>query len=46
MIPVSTAPPTPDIIAQLNKLALEGLTGSSRFKKPSSAKRRTTRRAK
>lgn len=45
MIPVTTDPPTPDIIAKLNKLALEGLTGSSRFKKLP-AKRRATRRAK
>lgn len=42
MIPVTTDTPTPDIIAQLNKLAMEQVKGSARFKKLS-AKRPTRR---
>ena len=45
MIPVTTAPVTPDIVAQLNQLAIRGMKGSARFKKPS-ATRSTTRRTK
>ena len=49
MIPVTTAPLTPDTLDQLNQLAVESTKGSARFKKSSakrSAKRPTTRRAK
>ena len=45
MIPVSDAPLTPQLVAELNALALQSVKGSARFKK-SSAKRRTTRRTK
>ena len=45
MIPVSNAPLTPDVVAELNSLALQGMKGSARFKKSSFAKRRTTKRA-
>jgi hypothetical protein len=44
MIPVSDAPLTPQLVAELNDLALQTVKGSARFKK-SSAKRRTTKRA-
>ena len=40
----STAPLTPDLVAQLNQLALESMKGSARFKKRSLAKRSATRR--
>jgi hypothetical protein len=43
MIPVTTAPPTPDIIAQLNQLAVQEVKGSARFKNPTSTKRPTKR---
>ena len=42
----STAPLTPDLVAQLNQLAVESIKGSARFKKRSLAKRSSTRRAK
>lgn len=45
MIPVTTAPPTPDILAQLNQLAVESMKGSARFKKRA-ATRSATRRSK
>jgi len=49
MIPVSNAPLTPQLVAELNALALEGMKGSARFKKfsakRSTTKRRTTKRA-
>lgn len=43
MIPVTTAPVTEDVIAKLNKLAVEEVKGSARFKKRSLAKRSATR---
>jgi hypothetical protein len=49
MIPVTTDTPTPDIIAKLNKLAMEEVKGSARFKKllaKRSTKRSTARRTK
>ena len=46
MIPVTTAPLTPDTLDQLNQLAVESTKGSARFKKRSLAKRSSTRRAK
>ena len=45
MIPVTTAPPTPDTIAKLNQLAVQGLVGSARSKKRT-ATRSTARRTK
>ena len=45
MDPSSTAPLTPQLVAELNDLALQSMKGSARFKKPSLAKRsRATRR--
>ena len=44
MIPVSDAPLTPQVVAELNALAVQTVKGSARFKK-SSTKRRTTKRA-
>jgi hypothetical protein len=45
MIPVTTAPVTEDVIAKLNKLAVEEVKGSARFKKRP-ATRSTARRSK
>ena len=45
MIPVSDAPLTPQLVAELNALAVQSVKGSARFKKSSTAKRRTTKRA-
>jgi hypothetical protein len=45
MIPVTTTPLTPDILAQLIKLAIEEVKGSARFKKRP-ATRSTARRTK
>lgn len=47
MIPVTNAPLTDDVIASLNKLAIQETRGSARFKKvrdPRPTKRSTTRR--
>lgn len=41
MIPVTDSPMTPEIIAELNKLALDTMKGASRKQR----RRRTTRRA-
>lgn len=45
MIPVSDAPLTPDVVAELNAIAVQGMKGSARFKKSSLAKRSATKRA-
>ena len=45
MDPSSNAPLTPQLVAELNDLALQGMKGSARFEKPSLAKRSTTKRS-